>query len=77
MISVVITDPNIFLWVPTSVADAAAINPNGIKTLPANGFNTFCIKSNPVLRNGPKSLHKNPPGCTNLCNRVFGNFTLV
>ena len=27
------TDTNIFLWIVASVADAAAVNPNGIKTL--------------------------------------------
>ena len=26
-------DPNIFLWIAVSVADTAAIDPNGIKTL--------------------------------------------
>ena len=30
-------DPNIFLWVAASVADTAAVNPNGIKMLFANG----------------------------------------
>ena len=29
-------DPNIFLSIPASAADAAAVNPNGIKTLLAN-----------------------------------------
>ena len=33
---VVFPDPNIFLCIPASVADAAAINPKGIKTLLAN-----------------------------------------
>ena len=40
-INVVIPDPNIFLWIATSVADDAAVNPNGIKTLLANGLSTF------------------------------------
>ena len=26
---VVVTDPNIFLWIAASVADAAVFNPNG------------------------------------------------
>ena len=55
IINVVIPDSNIFLWIPASVADAAAVNPNGIKTLLANGFNTFSIKGNPDFSNGPKS----------------------
>ena len=43
MISVVFPDPNIFLCVPASAADAAAINPNGINTLLANEVITFFI----------------------------------
>ena len=42
---------------------AVTVNPNGIKTLLANGFNTFFIQSNPVFSTGPKSLPKNPPDC--------------
>ena len=45
IISVVILDPNIFLWIAASVA-AAAVNPNGIKTLLANGLGIFPIKGN-------------------------------
>ena len=33
IINVVIPDPNIFLWIAAPVAAAAAVNPNGIKTL--------------------------------------------
>ena len=36
IISVVFNDPKIFLCVPASAADAAAINPRGIKTPLAN-----------------------------------------
>ena len=43
----------------------------------ANGFNTFFIKGNPVFRNGPKSLPKNPPYCPILCNCIFQNFILA
>ena len=46
-----------------SAADAAAVNPNGTKTLLANGLITLFIKGNPVLSNGPKSLPRNPPDC--------------
>ena len=39
-------DPKIFLWIAASVAAAAAINPNGSKTLLASGLSTFhCKKS--------------------------------
>ena len=60
-----------------SVADAAAINPNGIKTLLANGLSTFPIKGNPVFSNGPTSLPKNHPDCPILSNLVFDNFILA
>ena len=32
-----------FLGIPSSAADAAAVNPNGIKVLLANGLITFFI----------------------------------
>ena len=41
IISVVFPDPNIFLCIPASAADAAAFNPKGINILLANGFITF------------------------------------
>ena len=37
-VNVVITDPNIFLWIAASVADAGTFNANGIKTLLGNGL---------------------------------------
>ena len=51
-----------------SLADAAAVNSNGIKMLSANGLSTFPIKGNPVFSNGAKRLTKNPPDCPILCN---------
>ena len=69
--------PNIFSWITASFADAAAVNPTGIKTLLANGLNTFSIKGNPVFSNGPKSLPKNPSDYPMLCNWVFDNFVLA
>ena len=47
---------------------AAAVNPNGIKTLLTNGLITFFIKGNPVFSNGPGSLRRNPPECIILDN---------
>ena len=41
IISVVVPDPRNFLCIPASAADAAAVNPNGIKTLLADGLITF------------------------------------
>ena len=37
-----------------SVTNAAAVNPNGNKTLLANGLSTFPIKGNPVFNTGPR-----------------------
>ena len=48
-----------------------------LKTLLANGFNTFFIKGNPVFSNGPKIPPKNPPNCPILSNWVFDNFILA
>ena len=43
IISVAVPEPKIFLHIPTSVADAVAVNLNGIKTLLANGLITFLL----------------------------------
>ena len=51
-----------------SVRDAAVVNFNSFKTLLANGLSTFLINGKPILNNAPKSLPKNPPDCTTLCN---------
>ena len=51
IISVVVPELRIFLYIPASVADAAAVYPNGIKTLLANDLITFFINSNPVFSN--------------------------
>ena len=37
-------DPKIFLCIPASAADAAAVNPGGIKTLLANGLITLLLE---------------------------------
>ena len=49
-------DPNIFLCIPASAADAAAACPKGINTLLANGVITFFINDNPVFNKGPSNL---------------------
>ena len=56
------------MWIAAFVADAAAVNSNGIKALLANGLSTFPIKGNQLFRNGPKSLPKNLPDCPILQN---------
>ena len=58
---VLLPDPNIFLCIPASAADAAAVSPKGINTLLANGVITFFINGNPVFNKGPSNLPKNPP----------------
>ena len=56
-------DPNIFLCIPGSAADAAAVNPKGINTLLANDVITFFVNGNPVFNNGPSNLSRNSPDC--------------
>ena len=77
IIKIINPESNIFLWITTFVADAASVNPNGIKTLLANGISIFPIKGNPVFKNGTKRLPKNPPDCNILCNWVFDHFILA
>ena len=52
---------SLFKIIAASVAAAAAVNPNVIKTILANAFNTFFTKGNPAYSNGPKRLPKSPP----------------
>ena len=66
--NIVTPDPKAFLWIAVSVADAAAVNPDGIKTLLANDL---------VFSNCTKSLPKNPPDFPISCNWVFDNFVLA
>ena len=61
-------DSKIFLCIPVSAADAAAVNPRRIKTLLANGLITFSINGNPVYSNGLSNLRRNPPDCIILNN---------
>ena len=49
IINVVILGPKIFFLKSVSVIVAAAVNPNGIKTLLANSVSTFFLKGKPVL----------------------------
>ena len=66
----------IFLCIPVSDDDAAALYLNGIKTLVANGLSTFFIKGKPAFSAGPRSLTRNPADCTILDSWVFNNFIL-
>ena len=47
-IVLLLPDPKIFLCIPASAADAAAVDLQGIKMLLANGLMTFFINDNPV-----------------------------
>ena len=49
---VLLPDPNIFLCIPASAADAAAVNPKGINTILANGVITSFINGNPFFNKG-------------------------
>ena len=66
-----------FLCIPASATDAAAVNPNGINTLLANGWITLFINGNPVLSNEPRILPRNLPNCTILDNWVFDSLILT
>ena len=61
---------------PESAADAAAVNPKGIKTLLTNGLIKFLIKGSPAF-NGPCSPPRNPPDCIVVDNWVFDNLISV
>ena len=70
-------DPNIFFWIAATVADAAIVHPNGIRTLLANGVSLFFINGKSTFINGPRSIPGNSPNCTMLDKRVFDNFSLA
>ena len=55
----------------------AAVNPNGITRLLANGFSTFFIKDKSIFSNVPESQPKLSPDCSILDNWVFDNFILT
>ena len=77
MIRVVVPKPKIFLPIPASAANAAAVSTNGIKTLLDNSLIQFFNKGNPVFYNGPRSLPWNPFGCIILDNWAFDNIISV
>ena len=59
-----VPDSKMFLCILVSTVDAAAVNPNGIKTILANDFSTFFIKEKQVFNNDSRSLPKDPSSCT-------------
>ena len=64
-------DPNTFLCILASAADAAAVN--GL----ANGLTTFFINGNPVFSNGTGNLLSNPFDYIIFNNWVFDNLISV
>ena len=65
------------MCISASAADAAAVNPNGTKTLIANGLIRFFINGKPVFSNGPRSLPRNLSDCTISDNCVFDRVILT
>ena len=69
--------PKILFSTPAFKCNAAAVNPNCIKTFLANDLVTFFIYTKPVYIDGIRSLPRNLPGwmILNIC--LFYNFTLA
>ena len=44
-----------FFWIPASIAEAAAVIPNGAKTFFAKGIATFINRPANLLNNDPKN----------------------
>ena len=53
-------DPRLFLWIPASAADVAAVIPYGAK---ASGWSTFFIYGISIFSIGPRSLPRHPLDC--------------
>ena len=77
IVSIVVPESKILLCISASAVDAAAVIPNGIKTLIANVWITFFINGKLVLSNRPRSLPRNPPYCTILDNWAFDSLILT
>ena len=77
IIGVLKPNPKLFFWTAESVTDAAAVNPDSIKTFLANDLSTFFIKGKPNFSCSPRSLLKNPPDCPILKRWVFDHFILT
>ena len=73
IIKVVVQKPCIFFWIPKSIAEAAAVIPNGTKTYFAYGTATFINGPSNLLSNEPK----NPPDWIILDIRALDTFTSV
>ena len=54
-----VPDSWISFWIHSFVADAAAVDLNGIKTVLGKGLSTFFFNGKPTFNNVPKILPKN------------------
>ena len=70
-------DPKMLFGITVSVAEAAATNPIGIKTLLANGLNTFFNKGRLIFNNDLRNVPRNPPDGTIAYRCVFYSFILA
>ena len=71
IINAYVTDPKILLWIATFVADASAVNPNGIKTFLANSVSKFFINGKPAVINGQKKFEKSSFRTSNFSSSFF------
>ena len=63
IINVIVPEPIIILWVPSSASYAAVVNPNGMKTLLVHSLSTFSISCRLVFSNDPRILPRNAAEC--------------
>ena len=73
IIKLVVLEPCIFVWIPESIAEAAAVIHNGAKVGFANGTATFINRTAILLNNAPK----NSPDWIYLNIWVLKNFISV
>ena len=59
------------MWIPMSAADAAAVNPNGIKIFLGFGLTIFFIDGRSVFSNVLRSFFRNLPDCVPLDSWLF------
>ena len=67
----------ILLWIHASPADAAAVNPNGMKMLLANGLSTSFINDKQILSNESRCLVRNLLDCSISDIWVFDDLILA
>lgn len=72
IINVVVSEPDIFFWIPESTAKIATINTNDISILLVGGVSTALVSGNPIFVNGPRSKLRNPSHCI-----VFENVSVI